>query len=330
MSITVRAIRWQGWDAWALECADLRVVTVPALGAKLVSLLDKRSGREWLAGPGDRPLQPIPYGARFQEQDMSGWDEMFPTISACAYPGPGEAHGAALPDHGEVWSLPWQVEESSAGRLTLAVQGRALPYRLTRTLTCRAPDTLDMRYQLTNLSHYALPYIWAAHPQLACGAGAEIHFPPEVTAVYNTLPASWGWGEVETRFDWPVAAGADGRPLRLDRVGPATLRRGRKLFAPPDTRPAWAAVVCQPAGDWLHLAWDAARIPYLGLWVDEGALNQAPVAAPEPTTGFYDSLAVAWAKQAVTVVEAGATRTWSLRVRLGAGELPLSARIERG
>ncbi|MBK8794940.1 MAG: hypothetical protein IPM07_00345 [Anaerolineales bacterium] len=88
MSITVRPIRWQGCDAWALESAQLRVVTIPALGAKVVSLLDKRSGREWLAGPGDRPLRAIAYGASFQEQDVSGWDEMFPTIVACAYPGP--------------------------------------------------------------------------------------------------------------------------------------------------------------------------------------------------------------------------------------------------
>ena len=37
---------------------------------------------------------------------------------------------------------------------------------------------------------------------------------------------------------------------------------------------------------------------------------------------FYDSLAVAWAKQEVTVVEAGATQAWTLSVRLGAGDLP--------
>ena len=322
MSITVRPIRWQGCDAWALESAQLRVVTIPALGAKVVSLLDKRSGREWLAGPGDRPLRAIAYGASFQEQDVSGWDEMFPTIVACAYPGAGGAHGVVLPDHGEVWALPWQVEQADEDRLTLSVAGRALPYRLTRTLTCRTPDTLDLHYRLTNLGQDAMPYIWAAHPLFACGAAAEIVLPPEVRAVCNTLPASWGWGEPESEFDWPVARDAEGRAVRLDRVGAPTLQRGRKFFAPPATRPNWPALVRRPAGDWLHLAWDAALVPYLGLWVDEGVLSQESIAAPEPTTGFYDSLAVAWAKQEVTVVEAGATQAWTLSVRLGAGDLP--------
>ena len=60
MDITVSAATWQGLDAWVLESAEVRVVTLPPLGAKLVSLLDKRSGREWLAGADDRPLRTIP------------------------------------------------------------------------------------------------------------------------------------------------------------------------------------------------------------------------------------------------------------------------------
>ena len=41
------------------------------------------------------------------------------------------------------------------------------------------------------------------------------------------------------------------------------------------------------------------------------------VAALEPMTGFYDSLAVAWQKNEVSMIEAGATHSWTLAVRLG-------------
>ncbi len=58
MDITTAAATWHGLDAWVLESADVRVVVVPQLGAKIVSLLDKRNGVEWLAGPGDRSLAP--------------------------------------------------------------------------------------------------------------------------------------------------------------------------------------------------------------------------------------------------------------------------------
>jgi hypothetical protein len=95
------------------------------------------------------------------------------------------------------------------------------------------------------------------------------------------------------------------------------LRKGRKFFVLPDVQVAWAGLVRRSLGNWLLMEWDPERVPYLGLWVDEGVLNHASVAAPEPTTGFYDSLAVAWDKKHVTVLEPGATQTWTLTLRLG-------------
>jgi galactose mutarotase-like enzyme len=313
---------WHGLSAWALENECLRTVVVPELGAKLVSLFDKRNQIEWLVDPGGRPVKKLAYGAVFTEQDLSGWDEMFPTIVACQYPAPGERFGAALPDHGEVWALPWRVESARAGALTLSVEGRALPYRLTRTLTYHGQAALRMAYELENLGRESMPYIWAAHPQFVCGEAAEVQLPPRVKEVCNTIPAAWGWGEPETRFAWPQAVNLRGQPVRIDRTGPAALRQARKFFALPGTRVEWAGVVRQPAGDWLRLDWDPEKVPYLGLWIDEGALSHATVAAPEPTTGFYDSLAVAWEKGEVAVIAPGAIQTWELMVRLGTREQP--------
>jgi hypothetical protein len=319
MTPSVRQTSWHGLAAWTLENETLRTVVVPELGAKLVSLFDRRSQREWLAGPGARAVRRVPYGAPFHEQDLSGWDEMFPTIVACAYPGPGARRGTPLPDHGEVWALPWTLEAATAARLTLSVEGRALPYSLTRTVEFVAADTLQLQYRLVNLGQDAMPYIWAAHPQFACGTAAEIIFPPQVTAVVNTIPESWGWGAPETRFAWPVAVAPDGSPARIDRIGPPTLHKGRKFFVPPEVQVGWAGLVCHPAGDWLRLEWDPALVPYLGLWIDEGILSHESVAAPEPTTGFYDSLAVAWDKRLVTGIAPGETQSWALLVRLGIG-----------
>ncbi|MBP7964134.1 MAG: hypothetical protein KA003_19280 [Caldilineaceae bacterium] len=327
MNGSIHQIQWHGQKAWALENDTLRTVVVPEMGAKLVSLTDKRSGLEWLAGPADRPFRPVQYGADFVQQDMSGWDEMFPTIVACTYPAPGQNHGAPLPDHGEVWALPWTLNSGPAGTLRLSVMGKALPYRLTRTLAYSAADTLAMHYILENLGQEPLPYIWAAHPQFLCGDQAEIRFPHQVDEVCNTLPAEWGWGEPETRFSWPEATSPAGQPARLDRTGPATLRQGRKFFALPETRAAWAGLIRQPSQDWLHMAWDADRIPYLSVWVDEGAFQAETVAAPEPTTGYYDSLAVAWTKRQVTIIESGDTQTWTLTIRLGTGAQPFPTDI---
>lgn len=314
--------RWHGVAAYMLESEILRAVVVPEMGAKIVSLLDKRSDAEWLVGPGNRPFHPVTYGSSFEQQDMSGWDEMFPTISACTYPGPGELTGVPLPDHGEVWALPWEVKGSGAGSLELAVEGRALPYRLTRRLHCSAPSTVRFDYQLVNQGLQPMPYIWAAHPQFVCEPDAEVILPPHVTQVCNVLPESWGWGAPEMLYAWPEVTGAEGLTVRLDRIGPPSLRRARKFYLLPGQRAGWATLVRPSSGGWLRMAWNPSLVPYLGLWVDEGALNPESVAAPEPATGFYDSLALAWASGQVAVLPAGAETRWTLSVQLGTSEEP--------
>ena len=318
-----REVTWQGLSALALETDQVRAVVVPEVGAKIVSLFDKRNGVEWLAGAGRRPLQPLAYGAPFVEQDMSGWDEMFPTISACDYPAPGEYHNAPLPDHGEVWAVPWSRLPGDESTITLAVEGRALPYRFRRTLVFSTPSTVRLEYEVVNLGSEPMPYIWAAHPQFACGEAARIVLPPHVQRVYNTLPPEWGWGPPETAYRWPDSVDPKGQQAHLDLVGPPALRRARKFFVPPDVSIGWVALVRQPTDDWLRMAWSPSHVPYFGLWVDEGALSQYSVATPEPTTGYYDSLAIAWEKSEVTSLEPGETASWALTMQPGTGSQPL-------
>ena len=65
---------WLGQPALALETIALRFVTVPAMGAKIVSLFDKRANREWLLPPIHRRFEPAAYRSVFTDQDKSGWD----------------------------------------------------------------------------------------------------------------------------------------------------------------------------------------------------------------------------------------------------------------
>ncbi|MFN8561590.1 MAG: hypothetical protein U0703_08230 [Anaerolineae bacterium] len=55
VSVTTRIYptRWFSMPALALETPALRAITVPALGAKIVSLFDRALGREWLLPPKD-------------------------------------------------------------------------------------------------------------------------------------------------------------------------------------------------------------------------------------------------------------------------------------
>lgn len=314
---------WLGQPALALETPAFRVVTVPGLGAKIVSLFDKTAGREWLLPPVERPFQPVAYAASFVDQDMSGWDEMFPTIDACAYPDDGPYRGAALPDHGEVWSLPWSIEASD-NAISLTAWGRALPYRLTRT--ARMPDdrTLRLTYQAVNTGPEPFDALWAAHPQFAVDNATRIVLPPSVNRVVN-VHAGEEFPTVGHTCSWPHAETASGQVMALDRIGPASLRRCRKFYTSPDTSVGWAALQQGANGNWLRLSWDAADVPYLGIWIDEGVYNDAPTAALEPSTGYYDRVTLAQSNGRITRFLPGEPRRWHLNIEVGLGTLGSSA-----
>ncbi len=299
---------WHGFPSLTLQNAAVRVEIVPALGAKIVSLYDKAHGREWLAPP-VRPVKQAAYGAEFVAQDMSGWDEMMPTINAC------DCQGAQLPDHGEVWAIPWTVEDRPE-QLSAWVQGTAWPYRFERSISLAGADCLALRYTLTNTGAQPFPYLWAAHPQFTAGPDTRIVLPPEVTEVINVIADDPDWGKLEGRVPWPRAQAASGAWHSLDRVRPVETRACRKFYVPPEQHAGWAALIDEELGCRLRLDWQPEQAPYLGLWIDEGTYNSLPVAALEPCNAYYDSLDWAVEKGTAPALAPGGEARWELRISL--------------
>ena len=316
--MTLRETVWRGVPAWTLENDRLVVVTTPSVGAKITSIYDKAAGYEWLVAPDERPFGPVAYAAPFTEQDMSGWDEMYPTIKPCTYPAPGPYAGTALPDHGEVWTLPWQVESTKDEALTLTVEGRALPYRLSRTLALDDNARVSLRYVVTNAGPHPIAALWAAHPQFTATSHTRIHLPDTVTELYNVrdIPA---WGDWGIRYTWPETTNQHGARVRLDRIAPPDAHTCRKMYVQPETPIEWAGLVEEGANHWLLMRWEPAQIPYLGIWIDEGAVNSVPAAALEITDGFHDSLETAWGHQRCPIIPPGGQKRWQVILQVGEG-----------
>ena len=317
--VSLTATTWHGYASLKLESAEISLIVVPQTGARIVSLFDKAAGYEWLVAPEQsHPFRDLPYGTPYNPNNTGGWDEMLPTIVATGYPVPGALKDIVLPDHGEVWTLPWDDAGSTDERIRLSVTGLALPYRFTRTLSLTGASDVLIDYEIANLSAEPLAYLWTAHPQFACEPGAKIMLPAEVTEVVNVLPLEWGeeWGPVGTHNAWPVMRAPDGTALPQDTVGRPERHRGRKFYLPPD-RPIGRAGIYQPgAGCRLSLAWNPLTLPYCGVWIDEGCLNQVSDVAIEPATGYYDDLALAWHNGRISQLAAGSQASWQLAVRL--------------
>jgi galactose mutarotase-like enzyme len=311
---------WLGQPALVLETSALRLITVPRMGAKITSLFDKQTGREWLLPPTNRDFKPVAYGASFVDQDMSGWDEIFPTTGACLYPVEGRYKDVPLPDHGEVWALPWQVDDITPNTLQLSVIGRALPYRLTRTARVIDDQRAHFAFEVVNTGSEPLSALWSAHPQFVVDAETRVRLPEGVTHVVN-VHATEDWQELDRVYPWAKAQSDDGRWHRLDVIGPAERHTCRKFFVHPDQPINWTALQQGDDGPWVRLSWDSECIPYFGLWVDEGTYNPAPTAALEPTTGYYDRLDRAWENRRAMHLLPDTPVRWSVDVELGSGTL---------
>src|SRR5690242_16142349 len=98
----------QGFEVYVLNNRQLEVAVVPELGAKIISLKNLRSGREWMwHPPGELELFYNSPGDNFSSSPLVGMDECLPTIEPCVW------RGRELPDHGEVWSAVWNIDEEA-------------------------------------------------------------------------------------------------------------------------------------------------------------------------------------------------------------------------
>jgi len=288
--------RWGSWGVVELAGARVRVQIVPERGAKVLALTWRPEGgpeREWLLQ--GEPAPEVGYGGTFTDAEMCGWDEMLPTVDACTL-----ADGTALPDHGEVWPAPWTVVDEGPDRCTTVVEGRALPYRLERTVALVDDDAVRLSYALTATGTQPTALLWAAHPQFTASPGALVQLPAGVTDVLDVKA-----GEPPPVLPWPAGG--------LDALAAVPAGEGRKWYLPPDVHVGEARLI-DPGGTWLRLTWDPEAVPYLGIWADDGAHAASPVVALEPSTGFYDDLSRADAP----VLAPGETRRWTLTVHLGA------------
>jgi galactose mutarotase-like enzyme len=292
---------YKGMDSIVSENAALRAEVIPELGGKIVSLIYKPTGKEWMIGSGRRPLKQPVYGTSFTEWDMSGWDECFPTIDPCMT---GEKGDILLPDHGELWSQPWE-SLAKEGKVLCSVQGRRLSYRFSRELELKDNATLRLNYEVKNIGDAPLPCLWTAHPQFTIDEPTDIVLPKAM----RDLICVFGGRKYET--------GASFRAPENWTISTDVVGDGRKFYYPKPVSEAWSGLYGRNSGNYLVLKTNRAKVPYWGVWIDEGMCNDRTTVALEPGIGYYDSLERAVRNGTAMLLTPGETSCWHLEIELG-------------
>ena len=278
----------QGFEVYVLNTEEVELAVVPELGAKIISLKNLRTGREWMwHPPGGLKLFRNRPGDAFSQSPLAGADECLPTIAPCAW------QGRELPDHGEVWNVPWKVdfEALENGILKTSVRLEISPFDFERTIELRGNE-IQINYQLNNYSKADRQFLWAIHPLLRLQADDQLELPASTRALLNG--AAW--------IDAVISAIPE--------------NNSAKIFAAPVSE-GLAAIGNPATGDRLEFEWSPVENGALGLWLTRGGWHGHHHFAIEPTNANDDSLAVATARNHCGTVAGNSSVSWELSLRVG-------------
>jgi hypothetical protein len=250
---------------------------------------------------------------------MSGFDEMFPTITEC-YCDVEPWAGVKMPDHGEVWSLPWKLDICGSDVRTSVTSPR-FPYTLSRTIHFERANTILLRYKVENHSAFGFPVMWAAHPLLNIAEGMRIILPESARNIMNTVPGS-ALGAYGNRFTFPMAKTAEGKTWDLSGIGSAERKVYFKYFFMDDLTEGFAILHETKSHETVGFSWPVAQVPYLGMWVNECGWSDIDHMAFEPCLAPFDRWDVARLWGRMPVIPPFGNLHWELRLTVGLFENP--------
>lgn len=317
----IRLDSLEGFDRFTLDNGVIRLRLLPQLGGKIISLVRVDSGREYLVSlQGTRSrFRPPSYGGIFVDYNNVGFDECIPTIAACSYP-VDSYRGRQLPDHGDVWSLPWNYE-AHGEELWLSVEGRSLPYVLRKCLRLEGCQ-LNIDYELQNTSDAAFHYLWSSHPLLNTELGARIMLPPDVGELLIDSSKGNRLGRQGDSCTWPIAILRDGR---LDDLSVMKARgcQSDKLYTA-RLCTGYCGLLYPSTNESILFRFDPAHVPYVGMWICHGAgASDDPrrpyTVAMEPCVGRPDALAEAMERKECALLPPRDIKHWTVQVELREG-----------
>lgn len=303
-------------DAVFIENETLKTTILPGWGSKLVSLIYKPLEYELLWQNPGVSYRKTNYGDPYERGEASGFDEMFPTISRCFYES-GPWIGIEMPDHGEVWSVPWTYEIDD-DTLLFRVRGVRFPYLLEKRVHLEQ-KSIVLEYRAENLSSMTIDCIWAAHPLFNAVPGMKLAVPEGMNKIVNSVPSKrlgpYGW-----MYGFPKAKLSNGTIFDLSKVPQKNSSDYQKYWFVGRVPKGWCTLYNPERELNIGLVWPEDTVPYLGIWVNEGGWEDQYNIAPEPATGAMDRVDSARMWGMNNVLPAGRTREWWLTLTLRRGK----------
>ena len=288
--------KYKDREAVAVETACLTLLILPQDGAKLVSLKRKADGKELLVTkPGDT-YNVLAYDGSYVDSECSGFDDMFPTVD------PETVNGIFYPDHGECCRLPYKVTIAE-DQLILKAESKLFSVTYEKRVYVDGDDTICLDYRINNRTKSPLPFLWAGHMMLAGEDGMRV-----LTPFTESTP-------IEMMFVDPITVGSDALPYdRLMKHEPGSGVAYKFYYLSP--MPTGEFGVSYPDGWTLLFTVDPKKLPYLGLWLNNGTFQNGYSITPEPCTVPFDSTGRGAERGLRSEIPANAMFSFNIKIQL--------------
>jgi len=259
----------------AVETEYLRAVYLPEFGGKLASLVYLPSTAELLAQASGKEYLPLSMTSSYVESECSAFDDMFPNI---------DPQDGGYPCHGEVCRGEHMAEADENG-LSLHYDSVLLPFTFEKTVTESHDGGLKISYRIINNSEKTLPCLWAGHIMLAASEGGRVIIPGyeqqddiPVEISFDEKNEFGSSGTVTMLSEEMLCSkpySPDGNAYKFYLINP--ISDGRIYYTRPDL------------GLKIGFKTDAEKVPYLGIWMNNGIFKGMYNAAVEPCTAPFDN-----------------------------------------
>jgi hypothetical protein len=189
------------------------------------------------------------------------------------------------------------------------VQGVMHNYIFERHITLNGNE-VNLAYRITNKDNGLLYGLWAFHGLVAVDEQTEILL-PGVDKVINVHDSAL-LGDVDSLHSYPVNAAR----IDLSKIAPASTKKSEKYYVNGPLQEGNCSLLLNKKQLEYQLLFNPKKLPYLGVWINEGGFKNEYNVALEPCNGFYDTAEMAAKNGTLTPLKPGQSITFNLNIVL--------------
>lgn len=288
MNAIVSKSNMGAFETIIIENSHLRAVIIPELGGRVWELEDRSRKRQWIWHREKVPLQVSSIGDVYDDVWAGGWEELFPNDAPCQF------EGRNLPDHGEWWTMRWDVVETAIGKSAMVVLSAATSIIKASclkvfSLEAEASD-LSVSYQIQSEEDQPFHFLFKQHLALEITPQCRLSLPggkaQTVDASFSSILSG------TDAFDWPYGVDRNGIPTDM-RIMAERSRQEREFLYIRDLAQPWCAIEDLHNGASIRMDFDSRQLPYVWLFLTYGGWRNLYTAVLEPCTNMPKDLSEA-------------------------------------